>query len=62
MRTTERFHRIDFGHLQIQTTIDDPVMYKKPWTVTQPELLMSDSDLLENVCNENNVDLPHLSR
>ena len=26
MRTTERFHRIDFGHLQVQTTIDDPVI------------------------------------
>jgi len=60
MRTVERFHRIDFGHMTVTSTIDDPVDYKKPWTVTQPLVLISDTDLLELVCNENNKDLPHL--
>jgi len=60
MRTTERFHRVDFGHLEITSTVDDPVDYKKPFTVTQPLTLQTDTDLLELVCNENNKDLPHL--
>jgi hypothetical protein len=62
LRTTERYHRINFGHLEITSTIDDPMMYKKPWTVTQPLVLMSDTDLLELVCNENNRDLVHLGK
>ena len=61
LKTTERFHRTDFGHMDITTTIDDPVDYKKPWTVTQPTVLFPDTDLLEHVCNENNKDLEHLS-
>jgi hypothetical protein len=58
--TTERFRRIDFGHMEVTTTIVDPDVYKKPWTVTQPLVLFPDTDLLEHVCNENNKDLEHL--
>jgi hypothetical protein len=60
LKTTERYRRIDFGHLEITTTIDDPDVYKKPWTVVQPAVLFPDTDLLEHVCNENNKDLEHL--
>jgi hypothetical protein len=60
LRTTERFRRLDFGHVEVQATIDDPKAYRKPWTFTQPLRLMVDTDLLELICNENNKDLPHL--
>jgi hypothetical protein len=60
LRVTERFHRRDFGHMDVTSTIDDPMAYKKPWTFTQPLSLMADTDLLELVCNENNTDVPHL--
>ena len=60
LRTTERYHRTAFGRLEITTTIDDPDVYKKPWTVVQPAVLFPDTDLLEHVCNENNKDLEHL--
>ena len=30
----ERFRRVDYGHLDIEVTIDDPKAYTKPWTVT----------------------------
>jgi hypothetical protein len=60
MRVTERFHRRDFGHMDVTATIDDPTNYKKPWSFTQPLTLMVDTDLLEDVCNENNVDIRHL--
>ena len=60
LRVTERFHRRDIGHMDIQITIDDPKAYTKPWSVTiDPELLL-DGDLLESVCNENEKDLEHL--
>ena len=58
LRVTERFRRPDFGHMEITSTIDDAMTYKKPWTFTQPLTLMADTDLLELVCNENNKDLP----
>src|SRR4030095_7913076 len=34
MRLTERFRRPDFGHMEIEMTINDPEFYTQPWTVT----------------------------
>jgi hypothetical protein len=61
LHVTERFHRRDFGHLDLQVTIEDPKVYAKPWTVTQPMHLLADTDLLEFVCNENEKDIRHLN-
>jgi hypothetical protein len=60
LHVTERFRRHDFGHMDIQITIDDPKAYTKPWTVTEAFRLLPDTELLEYVCNENNKDLQHL--
>ncbi len=60
LHVTERFRRKDFGHMEIQITIDDAKAYTKPWTVTLPYVLQPDTDLLEYVCNENNKDIQHL--
>jgi hypothetical protein len=60
LHVTERFHRRDFGHIELQTTIDDPKAYTKPWTVSYELRLMPDTDLLEYVCEENNKDVEHL--
>ena len=54
LRVTERFIRKDFGHMDIQITIDDSKAYTKPWTVTQPLAFQPDTELLEYICNENN--------
>ena len=61
LRVTERFIRKDFGHMDIQISIDDPKAYTKPWTVTQPLAFQPDTELLEYICNENNkyFDLVH---
>lgn len=59
LHVTERLRRRDFGHLDVEVTIDDPKAYKKPWTTTLP-LRYEDSELLEFICAENNRDLPHL--
>jgi hypothetical protein len=60
MHLTERYRRIDAGHLEIQITIDDPKAYNKPWTVTQTMNLEPGAEVLEFACNENNRDIPHL--
>ena len=33
LHVTERFRRTDFGHMEIQITIDDPTVYTKSWQV-----------------------------
>jgi hypothetical protein len=60
MRVTERIHRRDFGHMDIQITIDDPKAYTKPWTAEIHPELIPDTELLEFVCNENERDVRHL--
>ena len=56
---TERFTRRDFGHMDIQITIDDPVMYTKPWTVMIQKQLIADDELIEWMC-ENEKDMIHM--
>lgn len=60
LRLQERFHRRDFGHMDVQITVDDPKLYTKPFTVKVTEVLLPDSDVLETVCNENEKDRVHL--
>ena len=59
-KITERFRRPDYGHLEIEVTVDDPKAYTKPWTVTVRQGIMPDAELIEFVCLENNKDEPHL--
>jgi hypothetical protein len=54
LRVTERFVRRDFGHMDIEITIDDPKAYTRPWKVTQPLLFQADDELIEYICDENN--------
>ena len=58
----ERFRRRDFGHMDLQITIDDPKMYTKPVTFKVTQLLLPDSDILEYFCTENEKDRAHISR
>jgi hypothetical protein len=60
LHVIERFHRKDFGHMDLTITIDDPKAYTKAWTVVEPVHLLPDTELLEFICNENNRDVPHL--
>jgi hypothetical protein len=59
MRVTERLRRRDFGHMDVQVTIDDATMYTKPFSIRYSVTLTPDTDLLETVC-ENERDVPHL--
>jgi hypothetical protein len=60
-RMTERFRRVDFGHLTIELTIDDPKAYTKPWTVTLTQNLVVDSELLDYHCSDNERDAARLT-
>jgi hypothetical protein len=55
MRVIEKFKRRDFGHLDIQITIDDPKAYTRPWSANARFDLAPDSELLESIC-ENEKD------
>ena len=60
MKVTERFRRKDFGHMDVQITIDDPKAYTKPWDVTLPLVYQPDTEMIEYICTENEKDLSHL--
>lgn len=52
-RIREEITRIDFGHLEIKATVDDPKAYTKPWTVTLRQRLVVDAELIDEICLEN---------
>jgi hypothetical protein len=60
MHVTERFHRRDFGHMELQITVDDPKTYTKPFTIQVNLGLLPDTDLIEHFCAENERDLSHM--
>jgi hypothetical protein len=53
LRVTTRFHRADFGHMDIGITIDDPGAYTRPWGTTVRATLLPDTQLMEFICLEN---------
>jgi len=62
MRVQERFHRSDFGHMDLSITVDDPKAYSKPISFKVTLVLQADSDILETVCNENERDRVHIAK
>ena len=60
LRVQERFRRRDFGHMELQVTVEDPKIFTRPITFKVTEILLPDSDLLESFCTENEKDRPHL--
>jgi hypothetical protein len=59
LRMTERYRRVDYGHMDVQLTFDDPKTYTRPWTQQAKLDLMPEGDLIEYVC-ENERDKRHL--
>ena len=52
-KVRERITRPDFGHLNIEVTVDDPKAYTRPWTVTLRQQIIVDTEINEEVCLEN---------
>jgi len=59
-KVRERIRRPDFGHLEIEVTVDDPKAYTKPWTVELKQRIAVDTELVDEVCLENEQSLKHL--
>jgi hypothetical protein len=58
-KMTERFRRPNYGTLQIDVTIEDPMAYKEPFTVRVNQRLFPDAELIEFICNENEKSIRH---
>jgi hypothetical protein len=56
---TERFRRVNYGHLDIEMTVEDPKAYTRPWTVTVMHEIMLDTELIEFICLENEKSTQH---
>jgi hypothetical protein len=59
-KVREEIVRPDFGHIQIKVTVDDAKAYTKPWTVMIKERLIADTELIDEVCLENERSLKHM--
>ena len=52
-KVQERIRRPDYGHLEIGLTVDDPKAYTRPWTVTLRQRLALNTELVDEICLEN---------
>jgi len=60
LHVTERYRRPDFGHLEIERTLEDPKALAQKWLIPVKLEYEADTDLLEYVCAENERDRNHL--
>jgi hypothetical protein len=49
-KITERFHRVRYGYLELEETIDDPKVYTRPFTAKLYWRLSPDTQPMEFVC------------
>ncbi len=60
LRVAERFHRRDFGNMEIEITMTDAKAYTKPWRIALQLHLMPDNEVLEWICLEGNRGMEHM--
>ena len=54
LHVVERFKRVDPGTIAYSVTIDDPVYYTRPWTVSIPLVRDDEYRIFEYACHEGN--------
>jgi hypothetical protein len=59
-KVQERIRRPDYGHLEVGVTVDDPTAYTKPWTVTLHERIALNTELVDEICLENEKSLQRM--
>ena len=59
LHITERFHRRDFGHMDLEMILTDPKTFAKPISIRMEQAYVPDTTLLEDVC-ENEHSGAHL--
>jgi hypothetical protein len=55
----ERYRRRDFGHMDLDITIDDAKAFTRPFSMKVAKTLVPDTDLLESIC-ESDHSVPHM--
>jgi len=61
LHVVERWTRPDYDHIHVETLIEDPKFYTKPFNYSRTWVLGKPGDQLhEYACSENNVDRDHL--
>jgi hypothetical protein len=61
LHVVERWTRPDYDHIHVETLIEDPKYYTRPFTYSRTWVLgKPDDELHEYACNENNIDREHL--
>jgi hypothetical protein len=61
LHVVERWTRPDADHIHVETLIEDPKFYTKPFTYSRTWVLgKPDEQIQEYSCSENNVDAAHL--
>jgi hypothetical protein len=60
-RVTERFRRPNYGSLEIEVTVNDPKAYTQPWTVTLKQVIKLDTELVDEICLENEKSVRHMT-
>lgn len=58
LHLVERISRPDYHTLRYEVTVDDPAAYTRPWTASW-ELPWTEFEIVEYLCNENNLDPVH---
>ena len=59
-KVQERIRRPDYGHLEVVVTVDDLKAYTKPWTVTLHERIALNTELVDEICLENEHSAHHI--
>jgi hypothetical protein len=59
LRMTERYDRLDFGHMQLDVTYDDPGVFDSPLHAVMEMGFAADDEMLETVCNESSEGRSH---
>jgi hypothetical protein len=54
LHIVERYRRPDFGHLEIEITVEDPEVLEGKWTIRRETVLSVNDEIQEFLCGDNN--------
>jgi hypothetical protein len=58
----ERLRRPSFGTMEVEVTIDDPKAYTRPWTAKFALEFVADTELIDEICLENEKSRQHMPK
>jgi hypothetical protein len=58
-KMTERIRRPNYGTLEVEVTVDDEKAYTKPWTVKLNLSIVLNTEMIDEICLENEKSMRH---